>query len=78
MVQGGRTPIPDRKTLQDIGYRIAIYPALGFLAMGAILEQAYAELRDGKPESVPLYDFKRFSALMGFDEVAEFEKRYRE
>jgi 2-methylisocitrate lyase-like PEP mutase family enzyme len=78
MVQGGRTPIPDQKTLQDIGYRIAIYPALGFLAMGAALEQGYVELREGKPAGVPLYDFKRFSALMGFDAVAEFEKRYRE
>jgi len=26
---------------------------------------------------VPLYDFKRFSALMGFDDVAEFDRRYR-
>ena len=78
MVQGGRTPIPDPKTLQDIGYRIAIYPALGFLAMGAALEKAYRDLKENKAPSVPLYDFKKFSELMGFDEVAEFERRYRE
>ena len=26
---------------------------------------------------VPLYDFKQLSALMGFDDVAEFDRRYR-
>ena len=78
MVEGGRTPILDQKTLQEIGYRIAIFPALGFLAMGAALEAAYSDLKARKPASVPLYDFRKFSALMGFDWVAEFDKRYRD
>jgi 2,3-dimethylmalate lyase len=77
MVQGGRTPVLDQKVLQEIGYRIAIYPALGFLAMGAALDGAYTELKSGRPASVPLYDFKRFSELMGFDWVAEFDRRWR-
>lgn len=78
MVQGGRTPVLDQKTLQEVGYRIAIYPALGFLAMGAALETAYADLNAKQPASVPLYDFQKFSALMGFDWVSEFDKRYRD
>jgi 2-methylisocitrate lyase-like PEP mutase family enzyme len=80
MVEGGRTPLLDAKALQEIGYRIAIFPGLGFLAAGAALELAYGELkRSGTSQSlpVPLYDFKRFSALMGFDDVAEFDRRYR-
>ena len=78
MVQGGRTPLLPAGELQSIGYRIAIYPALGFLAMGAALETAYAELKEVKPASVPLFDFRAFSALMGFDWVSEFDKRYRD
>jgi 2-methylisocitrate lyase-like PEP mutase family enzyme len=80
MVEGGRTPLLDAKTLQEIGYRIAIFPGLGFLAAGAALERVYTELKragSSKALSVPLYDFQRFSALMGFDDVAEFERRYR-
>ncbi len=80
MVEGGRTPLLDAKTLQEIGYRIAIFPGLGFLAAGAALERAYGELKSAgssKGISVPLYDFQRFSALMGFDDVAEFDRRYR-
>ena len=78
MVQGGRTPVLSSGTLQELGYRIAIHPALGFLAMGAALEKAYADLQADRPASVPLYDFKAFSALMGFDWVAEFDRKYRD
>jgi 2-methylisocitrate lyase-like PEP mutase family enzyme len=80
MVEGGRTPLLDAKTLQEIGYRIAIFPGLGFLAAGAALEGAYQALKaagSSKDMPVPLYDFKRFSALMGFDDVAEFDRRYQ-
>jgi 2,3-dimethylmalate lyase len=80
LVEGGRTPLLDVKTLAEIGYRIAIFPAIGFLAAGAALERAYLDLKANGTStsvSVPLYDFKRFSALMGFDRVAEFDQRYR-
>jgi 2-methylisocitrate lyase-like PEP mutase family enzyme len=80
LVEGGRTPLLDVKTLEEIGYRIAIFPAIGFLAAGAALERAYLDLKANGTStsvSVPLYDFKRFSALMGFDRVAEFDQRYR-
>jgi 2-methylisocitrate lyase-like PEP mutase family enzyme len=80
MVEGGRTPLLDAKALQEIGYRIAIFPGLGFLAAGGALERAYGELRaagSSQAISVPLYDFKRFSTLMGFDDVTEFDRRWR-
>lgn len=78
MVQGGRTPLLAQETLQEIGYRIAIYPALAFLAMGAAIDAALSALKANQPPSVPLYDFKAFSSLMGFDWVGEFDRRYRE
>lgn len=80
MVEGGRTPLLDGPTLQRIGYRIAIYPALGFLATAAACEQAFAGLKANRSSTaltVPLYDFKKMSALMGFDWVADFDRKYR-
>ncbi len=80
IIEGGRTPLLDAKTLQEIGYRIAIFPGLGFLAAGAALEGAYQALKaagSSKDMPVPLYDFQRFSALMGFDDVAEFDRRHQ-
>jgi 2-methylisocitrate lyase-like PEP mutase family enzyme len=81
MVEGGRTPILDAATLQRLGYRLAIFPALGFLAAGAVLERAYAGLKSTGSSvgiDVPLYPFKDFSALMGFDWVAEFDRKHRD
>ena len=81
MVEGGRTPILDAATLQKLGYRLAIFPALGFLAAGAALERAYAGLKAAGSSvgiDVPLYPFKDFSALMGFDGVAEFDRKHRD
>ena len=80
MVEGGRTPVLSRSELEEIGYKIAIFPALGFLAAGAALEAVYKTLRSqgtSKPLPTPLYDFQKFSALMGFDRIAEFDRRYR-
>ena len=80
MVEGGRTPVLDQESLAEIGYKIAIFPALGFLAAGAALESAYQELKAAGSSAkltVPLYDFAKFSALMGFDRIAEFDRRYR-
>lgn len=80
MVEGGRTPILSADELERVGYRFAIFPALGFLAAGAALQSAYGELKDkGSSDrlATPLYPFKDFSALMGFDWVAEFDRRHR-
>jgi 2-methylisocitrate lyase-like PEP mutase family enzyme len=80
MVEGGRTPILSAADLERVGYRFAIFPALGFLAAGAALASAYGELRAHGSSvglATPLYPFKDFSALMGFDWVAEFDRKYR-
>jgi 2-methylisocitrate lyase-like PEP mutase family enzyme len=79
MVEGGRTPIADRKTLEEIGYSVAIFPAFGFLAAGEALRGAYRHLREHGSSvggNVPLYKFSEFSELMGFDAIAKFDKTY--
>jgi len=81
MVEGGRTPILAADELQRVGYRLAIFPALGFLAAGAALQNAYAGLRSRGSSvgvDVPLYPFQDFSRLMGFDGVTEFDNKYGE
>jgi 2-methylisocitrate lyase-like PEP mutase family enzyme len=79
MVEGGRTPLLDKKTLEDVGYSIAIFPSFGFLAAGEALRSAYRHLREhgsSAGSNVPIYKFGEFSELMGFGSVAEFDKVY--
>jgi 2-methylisocitrate lyase-like PEP mutase family enzyme len=80
MVEGGRTPVADRKTLEEIGFSIAIFPAFGFLAAGDALRKAYSHLKahgSSVGADLALYNFADFSDLMGFRAVAEFDQTYR-
>ncbi|RAI58454.1 isocitrate lyase/PEP mutase family protein [Roseicella frigidaeris] len=80
MVEGGRTPILPAARLQALGYAMAIYPAIGFLAAAAALERAYAHLKEAGDSTAigESYGFARMTALMGFPEVWEFERRWAE
>jgi 2-methylisocitrate lyase-like PEP mutase family enzyme len=79
MVEGGKTPILSAARLTELGYRIAIFPATGFLAAGAALDSVYKTLqRDGSSvgATAPLYPFNDFAKLMGFQDVWDFDKRH--
>ncbi len=79
MVEGGRTPVLSAQQLEQLGYKIAIFPATGFLAAGAALESIYQTLKhDGSSVKVtaPLQDFTEFAKLMGFQDVWDFDKRH--
>lgn len=79
IVEGGRTPVVSRDRLVELGYAIAIFPATGFLAMGAALASVYGTLKtEGASVGVtaPMDDFMDFSRMMGFEEVWDFDKRH--
>ena len=77
MVSGGKTPIFSSTRLADMGYSVAIHPALGFLAMGKALKTAFTRLdATGNVEGLPLENFDEFSRVMGFEEVWDFEKKW--
>jgi 2-methylisocitrate lyase-like PEP mutase family enzyme len=81
MVDGGRTPVLSRDRLAALGYAVAIFPATGFLAMGAALRSAYGAIRDSGSSAglkTPLDDFMDFNKLMGFEAVWEFDKAHAE
>jgi 2-methylisocitrate lyase-like PEP mutase family enzyme len=82
MVEGGRTPILSAERLAALGFSIAIYPALGFLATAAALERAYTHLvRNGDSAGLPAaesYGFTRMCELMGFPDAWEFERKWAE
>lgn len=78
MVNGGRTPMLSAERLHEIGYSIAIHPAIGFLSVGAALKRAYGDLaKNGETSAeVDLYSFAEFNKLIGFEDVWAFEKKF--
>jgi 2-methylisocitrate lyase-like PEP mutase family enzyme len=80
MVEGGRTPILPAARLQQLGYAMAIYPAVGFLAITAALERVYTHLKKtGDTNALPAtesYGFARMCELMGFPDAWAFERQW--
>jgi 2-methylisocitrate lyase-like PEP mutase family enzyme len=79
MVEGGRTPVLSAERLREIGYSIAIFPAVGLLAAAKALEAAFDHLhRNGSSVGIgqPLFEFDRMNELMGFEDVWKFDRKY--
>jgi 2-methylisocitrate lyase-like PEP mutase family enzyme len=78
MVEGGRTPVLSPRQLEDLGYRLAIFPVTALLASAAAMQAAYARLQVGRLEAgtVPLMPFAEMTKLMGFEDVWDFERRH--
>jgi len=81
VVDGGSTPVLTKAEYEAMGYNVAIFPATGFLAMGAALRSAYQHVADTGSSAhleTPLENFLDFSKLMGFEQVWAFEKQWPE
>ena len=81
MVEGGFSPVLPAETLARLGFAIAIYPGTGFLATAKTLEHVYGHLKtNGSSATLETESFSigEMHELMGFEDVWEFEKRWRE
>jgi 2-methylisocitrate lyase-like PEP mutase family enzyme len=79
MADGGKTPIRSAEALRALGYALAIYPSMTGLAAAQAVHNALTEFKrlgTSDAASIPLYSFKAFNALIGFEEVWEFERRW--
>ena len=79
MANGGLTPVLNAKVLEEIGYAFAIYPSLTSLIAASAIETALHRLKDqgdGEPADLPMFDFKEFCGMIGFQEVWDFEKKW--
>lgn len=79
MSNGGLTPMRTAAQMQDIGYALAIFPAMTSLIGAAAMETALRRMKaegSGEPEGMPLFDFKQFCSLIGFEDIWAFEKQW--
>jgi 2,3-dimethylmalate lyase len=77
-VPGGRTPAVTASELEKLGYKIVIFPTVGFMAASLAIEQALSQLketgtdwREG-PVLSPLEIFQR----LGIETWLEMERKY--
>jgi len=79
MAHGGQTPILTPEALQEIGYAMAIYPAMTALSAAAAVARSLATLKAGQlPPETPadMFSFSEFNSLIGFEDVWAFEEKW--
>jgi len=79
MVEGGKTPIRGANDLEQLGYKMAIFPG-GAVRAIALHLQAYYQglLKEGNNEafSEKMYDFNGLNEVIGTKELLELGKKY--
>lgn len=79
MADGGLTPIRDAKTLEGLGYAMSIFPAMNSLVAAAAMEKAMEHLKatgTSLSPDIPMFSFREFCSLIGFEDVWAFEKKW--
>jgi 2-methylisocitrate lyase-like PEP mutase family enzyme len=79
MADGGVTPILSARALEDLGFAGAIFPSATSLAAAMAMQTVLTRLKqDGvvTAADAPLFDFKEFCRLIGFEDVWAFERRW--
>jgi 2-methylisocitrate lyase-like PEP mutase family enzyme len=78
MVPGGKTPILPPRELQNIGYKLALYPVALMSTAIAAMQAALAALRpESKKAFPPSVLFAELQRVVGFPDYWERETRYK-
>jgi 2-methylisocitrate lyase-like PEP mutase family enzyme len=78
MVPGGKTPVLPPKELQQIGYKLALYPLALLTSAIAAMQTALAALRPESGKSLPpSISFAELQKLVGFPEYWALETKYQ-
>lgn len=79
MVEGGKTPLMDAGTLQEMGFDLVIFPGGIVRALARSAQDYYQSLhrhRSTAPFRDRMFDFDALNALIGTPETLEAGKRY--
>jgi 2-methylisocitrate lyase-like PEP mutase family enzyme len=78
MVPGGKTPILPAEQLQEIGYKLAVYPVMLLSASITAMQGVLAALRPGASTPLPSsISFSDLQAVVGFPDYWARETQYQ-
>ena len=79
MVEGGQTPVKSATELEEIGFRIVIFPGGTARAVTHTLQRYFESLQAHKttlPFQSNMLDFDGLNAVIGTQELLELGQRY--
>ncbi|PPR77350.1 MAG: 2,3-dimethylmalate lyase [Alphaproteobacteria bacterium MarineAlpha2_Bin1] len=78
--EAGNTPKLDSDQLMELGFTLAIFPGTAFSASAATMQTVYQKLYNDKSSfnlSIPLLKGDDMHKLMGFEDIWEFENKWK-
>jgi 2-methylisocitrate lyase-like PEP mutase family enzyme len=76
LVEDGKTPMLSPEGLQQMGYKIALYPISALLAASAALEQIYAKLIGTNAEPRARVTFSQYNEIVGLPDFLATAKKF--
>ncbi len=76
MVEQGATPYLTPAELEDIGYKVAIWPAAMLLSGLKAMQETLQMIKSGEQDLSKRLTFQELQAIVGFPEYYDAEKRY--
>jgi methylisocitrate lyase len=79
MIEGGKTPLLTFQELQELGYKMVVFPLSALLAATKAIAAVYGELFRAKTTAGVtgnLVGFHEFEQIVGVPELRELEQRY--
>ena len=79
MIEGGKTPLLSSTELQELGYRMVVFPLGALFSAARAIADTYRELRDQKTtagRTQAMVGFHEFEEIVGVPEWRELERRY--
>jgi 2-methylisocitrate lyase-like PEP mutase family enzyme len=78
LVPGGKTPVLPAAQLQEIGYKLALYPVMLLSSAIAAMQATLAGMRPGAMTTPPpSISFVELQEIVGFPDYWERETRYQ-
>jgi 2-methylisocitrate lyase-like PEP mutase family enzyme len=78
MVPGGKTPILSPQKLEEVGYKLALYPVMLLSSAVAAMQAMLIALRPGSTQPPPpTISFAELQGVVGFPDYWERETRYQ-
>ncbi len=78
MVEGGKTPILTAPELQELGFKIVVYPLLGLLASTQAMINCFGHLKENKTLTgyEDIASFAGFKQLINEDKYQQLERQF--
>lgn len=78
MVEGGRTPIVSARELEELGFKLTVFPLTGLFSAAFAMRAAFTHLRaTGSTQHFEqMLDFSQFEEVVRVDHYRELERRF--